>query len=76
MKGALDPGPVVVAEVADVGNYVFELGLGDLGMAENDLPPGVARFGKPPKVEEDFKQVGAAGWCLERLPDRRRQGLQ
>ena len=76
MQRALDPGPVVVAEGADVLDHVGDVGLDDLALEQHLLAVGEARLGAPPEVEHHLEQVGAVREAAQARHDLRRQGRQ
>jgi len=47
---------IILAEVADVLDDVFEVFARDVGVVEFDFAPVVARCGLPPEIEDQFDQ--------------------
>src|SRR5262249_52110910 len=59
VQRALDAGAIVVAELADVGDDVIEVGLGHFDVAEHHLPAGIARLRKAAQIHDDLEQFAA-----------------
>ncbi len=76
MEGPLDPGPVVVAEGADVIDDVGDVGLADLALEEGHLAVRKARLRPAAEVEHDLDQGGLVGQGMNGVDDLRRQGRQ
>jgi hypothetical protein len=80
MQGALDPGPVVVAEGTDVIDDVGDIGLGHLAGEQLLLAMNEARLGAAAQVEHHLQQVGARRERAEPLHDligqRGHQGVE
>ena len=76
MQRALDAGAVVVAEIADAADDVFEIVLRHLHVAERRLAAGEARLRLPAEVEHDLQQLVLIDALAQRPDDVRRQRLQ
>ena len=63
------PGPVVVAERADVVDHVGDVGLGDLALEEHLLAVGEARLRPPTEVEDDLDQRRPFGQGVDGVDD-------
>jgi hypothetical protein len=80
VEGPLDPGPIVVAERADVLDHVGDVRLADLALEERDLAIREPRLGPPAEVEDDLDDRLLIGQRVDRLDDlgrqRRQQGVE
>ena len=77
MQGALDPGAVVIAEIADALDHVLDVGVGDRHPVEDDLAVDEARLGLAAEVEHHLEQVPAVGrGRLGGQSHTRREGLE
>ena len=69
VQGALDTGPIVVAEDPDVVDHVRDIGVADLPVEEHLLAVHEARLGPPAKVHHHLEQVAAVRERAEALDD-------
>jgi hypothetical protein len=52
MQGALNPGTIVIAEVADAGDHVVDVLFTDFFGAEDYLPLGITGFRRATEVQD------------------------
>ena len=76
VQRALDAGAVVFAELADARDDVLDVALGDLALAEHDLPAGEAGLRQAAEVHDDLQQLVLVGAVAQRVADVRRQGVE
>jgi hypothetical protein len=76
VERAFDPGAVIVTEIPDALDNVFEVLIGDFAAAEHDFTPGIARFGEAPKVHHNFEERGAPFIAAERFDDMYRKRFE
>ncbi len=73
VERALDAGPVVVAERADLLDDQRDVGLGHLAVEKRDLGVGEARLRDAAQVQHDLDERRLVGQSMDRGHDLRRQ---
>ena len=76
MQGALYAGTVIIAELADVGNYVVQVRRGNLFGIQDEVAVGESGLRRARQVQDNLQELAEVEHVSERAHDPGRQAME